>query len=350
MYNTIISGADERGRKNQTGGVSGRGTLNAGRGWHWTRICLLASTVVARAWGQDPFQDLDFQSGAIVRMNSDDPSEISACSALPGWTVYYGKTHETTIGYNLASIGQANVSLLSSGWRDGAPPGFARGGYYLLLQEGSYGSSQPGDEPSWETVSLAQTAQIPATAMSMTFRASVAQLTVFLDGTVLPVEVLDSGRGYDTYECDVSQFAGETAQLEFTAGDPTVYLDDIRFSPVPVPEPLAARVFLAGGALLLWRRAFRPRETRSSLIPEMGKTPHGERMSPRAILLPAVNTHHNRKPRTFGEFIAGVYDTCGSQMAAGLVRLAIEAHWIEFRVRERAVVAERSNIIVRLHE
>jgi hypothetical protein len=45
----------------------------------------------------------------------------------------------------------------------------------------------------------------------------------------------------------------------------------------------------------------------------------------------AMKTNLKKKVLTFGEFIAGVYDACGRQKAEGIVRLAVEAHWVEFR-------------------
>ena len=44
-----------------------------------------------------------------------------------------------------------------------------------------------------------------------------------------------------------------------------------------------------------------------------------------------MKTNHKRKTLTFGEFIAGIYDACGRQKAKGIVRLAVKAHWVEFR-------------------
>jgi hypothetical protein len=243
MVKTVIADADR----------AGSGIRIALRNLRSICVCLLVLTAAGHAGAQGTFQNLDFESATIVPMNPGDTADIKAGSALPGWTVFYGKTQQASICYDCASVGGANISLLGSTWRGGAPPGLSHGRYYVLLQEGACGTAQPGDQQPWETVSIAQTAQVPDSAVSLTFRASVADLTVTLGGTVLSLDVLNSCQGYDVYECDVSQFAGKTAQLEFTAGDPTVYLDDISFSPAPVPEPATLGIFVAGGALL-WRR------------------------------------------------------------------------------------------------
>ena len=44
-----------------------------------------------------------------------------------------------------------------------------------------------------------------------------------------------------------------------------------------------------------------------------------------------MKAHAMRKPLTFGDFVARVYDTCGKRRAKGIIQLAIKAHVIEFR-------------------
>jgi hypothetical protein len=43
---------------------------------------------------------------------------------------------------------------------------------------------------------------------------------------------------------------------------------------------------------------------------------------------------------TFGEFIMAVYDACGRQKAKGVVRLAVNAHLVEFRGQRRFEILE----------
>ena len=50
-------------------------------------------------------------------------------------------------------------------------------------------------------------------------------------------------------------------------------------------------------------------------------------------------THHQKKTLTFGEFIASAYDACGRQKARGIVRLAVNARWVEFRGKQRFMVS-----------
>jgi hypothetical protein len=52
-----------------------------------------------------------------------------------------------------------------------------------------------------------------------------------------------------------------------------------------------------------------------------------------------IKAHPRRKPLTFGDFVAGVYQAWGERRAIGIVRLAIDAHVIEFRGTERFIVS-----------
>jgi hypothetical protein len=57
-----------------------------------------------------------------------------------------------------------------------------------------------------------------------------------------------------------------------------------------------------------------------------------------------MRTNSRRRSLTFGEFIARIYDVCGERKAKGIVRLAVEAHWIEFRGQNRFVILEDFNL------
>ncbi|MGA2174284.1 MAG: hypothetical protein ABSH38_04785 [Verrucomicrobiota bacterium] len=45
-----------------------------------------------------------------------------------------------------------------------------------------------------------------------------------------------------------------------------------------------------------------------------------------------------RKPLTFGDFVAGVYDTWGKRRAKGIIQLAVAVHLIEFHGPKRIVI------------
>lgn len=49
----------------------------------------------------------------------------------------------------------------------------------------------------------------------------------------------------------------------------------------------------------------------------------------------AMKTNSREITSTLGEFITRIYDVCDKRKAAGIVRLAIKAHLIEFRGQHR---------------
>ena len=71
----------------------------------------------------------------------------------------------------------------------------------------------------------------------------------------------------------------------------------------------------------------------------MGKTPHSVRVVSR-FTLPAMKTNCRKRSLTFGELIAAVHDACGRQKAEGIVRLAVNAHQVEFQGHDRFVILE----------
>ena len=50
--------------------------------------------------------------------------------------------------------------------------------------------------------------------------------------------------------------------------------------------------------------------------------------------------NYKKKPLKFGEFIASVYAAYGKQKAKRIVRLAVNAHLVEFRGHDRFVILE----------
>ena len=52
-----------------------------------------------------------------------------------------------------------------------------------------------------------------------------------------------------------------------------------------------------------------------------------------------IKTESGRRPLTFGDFVAGVYNTWGQRRAKGIIQLALKAHVIEFRGTERFVIS-----------
>jgi hypothetical protein len=52
-----------------------------------------------------------------------------------------------------------------------------------------------------------------------------------------------------------------------------------------------------------------------------------------------MRTNCRKKALTFGEFVARVYDVCGTRKAKGIVRLAVKAHLVEFRGQQRFAIS-----------
>jgi hypothetical protein len=51
-----------------------------------------------------------------------------------------------------------------------------------------------------------------------------------------------------------------------------------------------------------------------------------------------MKTNH-KKALTFGDLIAAIYNACGKRRARGIVRLALNAHVVEFRGHRHFVIS-----------
>src|ERR1044071_4026702 len=109
--------------------------------------------------------------------------------------------------------------------------------------------------------SICQTGVVPATARSMVFEArpDIGFLSVLVDGASVPYSTLSNSPNYTLFGADVSKFAGQTVELNFSvtrqSGTPksSWILDSIQFSDLAIPEPRAIPLLLLGGATL-WAR------------------------------------------------------------------------------------------------
>ena len=54
-----------------------------------------------------------------------------------------------------------------------------------------------------------------------------------------------------------------------------------------------------------------------------------------------VRTDSRKRVLTFGDFVAGAYRALGCRRAKGFVRLAVNAHLVEFRGPQRFEIAEK---------
>ena len=135
------------------------------------------------------------------------------------------------------------------------------GQFTAYLQAGdALGGGGPAD------AALAQTGLVPLLAQSLRFRAQQfgfygpgsGDLVVTLNGQPLSLITLSTGINYTTYAADIHDWAGQTAELRFTAvatlprfENNNWFLDSINLASIPVPEP-STFALLAVGALVVW--------------------------------------------------------------------------------------------------
>jgi hypothetical protein len=217
---------------------------------------VLLFLAASSALGQGMFQNLDFEQTTVLQ--TSQTNNVSALDGLPGWTVYASTNQLTFVGFNNACLSATCVSLLGT---NGDPVFGYRsfdGGFSVLLQGGLSGSG-PNQYPS--AASIRQTGVVPATARSMVFEArpDIGFLSVLVDGASVPYSTLSNSPNYTLFGADVSKFAGETVELQFSvtrqSGTPqsSWILDSIQFSDLAIPEPRAIPLLLLGGATL-WAR------------------------------------------------------------------------------------------------
>lgn len=213
------------------------------------RISILPLLLVLYGRGQaQGFLNLDFNS-ANIPSGTQAGDFVPISDAIPDWTAYFGTSQQTSILYDSLATGSQEIAILSSN-----SPGAIPGNNYTVVIQATGGSAGP-------STSLAQTALIPSTANSIFFTASLpysAGWQVTIDGQVISVTEISAVGDNAVYAGNVSAFAGQVDQLEFTAlsgAGPSVnlYLDSISFSPTLVPEPNMLGLSALGGLFLAWR-------------------------------------------------------------------------------------------------
>jgi hypothetical protein len=219
---------------------------------------------------QGTFQNFDFES-ANVPPSGPEPygTFVPIGSALPGWTAYLGAGQLTQVGYNSPTLGTATISLMGPTWNsfDPALPGIGiiDGNYSVVLQSGAV----PNSQGLGENASIGQNGTVPSSAESLQFEAvAIGPFSVSFAGNALDPVALSSGQGvdgmtYTLYGANISAWAGQTGELEFTSDFnehfPYLVLDDIAFSTQVIPEP--SPITLTGVGVLLFAvyRRFAPK-------------------------------------------------------------------------------------------
>ena len=202
-------------------------------------LFLTVLTVTSVANAQGTFRNLDFELANVPFVpNGQDGGFVSSIDGLPGWTVYYGGNPDTTIFHNSITLGAAEVGIFGPAWNQSD------------ILQGTYSVFMTPSLPTGAvSAGVGETGIIPSTARTLSFFSSpTALFQVTFGGQVIPLTRLGSGPNYVIQGGDISQFAGQTGELRFTGGG---FLDNIKFSPIAIPEPSAVSLAtLAGFALL----------------------------------------------------------------------------------------------------
>lgn len=196
------------------------------------------------------FVNLDFEA---ANLSGYGTGSVPASDAIPGWTAYIGTTTQTDIVYNELSLGAPSIAIMGT---NGGPAALD-GAYSIDL----YGGAGPST-----SVSISQTALVPASTASILFIAQGVNppsgggpLQVSLGGQSISFSAISIEPNYTLYGGNVpSPLAGQIEQLTFSAptdgGNNYWEIDDIQFSPSAVPEPSVLGLSALGGLFFAWRR------------------------------------------------------------------------------------------------
>jgi len=221
-----------------------------------TRIALVLSvfTVSEHLAYSQGFVNLNFENPILPLGPSG--GFVSAANAIPGWTAYLGGGEQSSVGYNIISIGGSVISLNDTNATGSSlAPLPIQGNYSVFLYGSPFGP--------YLAAAVGQTGQIPVSAQSLVFWAALSSpggFQVTFNAQTVNIVVSSNTANYNTYAADITAFAGQAGELLFTAagGGSTALLDNIRFSSSPVPEPSTLALTGLGGALLMsrrWRKA-----------------------------------------------------------------------------------------------
>jgi hypothetical protein len=185
---------------------------------------------------------------------------IYASNAVPGWTASGAFGQINDFVYDGFVIGADGVSLFLSNSIHGYPFRSLDGDYSIALNGNAV--FRRG------TSSISQTGLVPASAMSLQFIAtnippvlgsSSTMLFVSLGGQNIPFYPIGNVPNYTLYGGDISAFGGQVEPLTFSSSPGNGYweIDDIQFSPSPIPEPNVSGLLVLGSLLFSLRHLFR---------------------------------------------------------------------------------------------
>jgi hypothetical protein len=208
---------------------------------------LTTLTVLQCGWSlatfaQGTFQNLNFEAATFPGAPIDAYGRYAASDATPGWTAYVGTSLEPLILHDNVFLDSAGIGIFDTECTDPLIIPYCRvldGNYSVFLQAG-----RPLFGGSWTSASIAQTGLVPSGMRTMAFLSLGAfgsdpapNLQVSLGGQETPLQLMSAQPSYNLYGVDVSAYGGQTTEIKFTANG-QLYLDSIRFTPIPVPEPV----------------------------------------------------------------------------------------------------------------
>lgn len=212
----------------------------------WAAVAI--SSMLLTALGQN-FSDLDFEGIGASSIPSDG-IWLGWSLAAPGWQHAEGGDSVFVYHHNppQASIAQYYFLVDSSStlWSPLA------GNYSLALVSGHFNRYDPNSP--WVNASISEQGVIPSDAKSFHMLAA-GDFTLSIDSSVIPM----TSMGGDLYSGDISAFDGQfaTVQIEndsMQTQQPLI-VDNLGFSPQPVPEPSSVGLISLGlGALALGLR------------------------------------------------------------------------------------------------
>lgn len=200
-------------------------------------LCVLCQT----SFAQSAFQNLNFELANVPTLPPGRlEGLVSTSDGMLGWATFVGTNQATSILHNQEYLDTASVSILGPGFTNG--PIF-QGQYTAALEAGP----DPNSGTVFDRVSatIAQTGMVPngSRSIRITTDTFTTGLQILLAGSLVPVSDFEFGNGYKIVAGDISSFAGSNAELQITAlpvpffnGFNGIHLDNIVFSPQPVPE------------------------------------------------------------------------------------------------------------------
>jgi hypothetical protein len=207
----------------------------------------LSFAALAFCWQIAPgqgFVNMDFEDTTItaILINSFT-GYYDYIATVPGWTWSPENNDaavnaDTMVSLNDIALDSSAVTL--QGTNSSFAPSL-HGMYSIFLQGGS------ASVPSTSYSAIWQTGQIPATAKSLIYWGGALQIS--FNGQLLTPVAIGNAANYTVWGVDISPYAGQTGELRFTKPwldtnfSDGALLDNIQFSPVPVPEPSALALY-----------------------------------------------------------------------------------------------------------